>query len=89
MRTTAWLLEIPGRDGSPPKWLGVETAEILTLNDGIQTRTRIAYVENAYNAIMFADKQSAENAVHLLAEGHKENGLIATEHVFKLKRRSK
>ena len=82
MARTAWLLEIPGRDGSPAKWLGVETAEILTLNDGIQTRTRIAYVENAYNAVKFADKESAENTVYLLAEGHRESAWVATEHVF-------
>ena len=87
MRKSVWLLEIPGEGGSPPKWLGTETGKILTLHEGIQKRNRIAYVENAYDAIMFADKQSAENAVHLLAEGHQNNGWIATEHVFELKRR--
>ena len=43
------------------------------------------YVENAYDAIMFADKQSAENAVCLLSEGHQNSNWIATEHVFELK----
>ena len=82
MRKVVWLLEIPGRNANPPKWLGVETSEILTLHDGIQTKTRITYVENAYNAIKFADKESAENTIHLLSEGHRGSEWIATQHVF-------